>query len=80
MATMMLLLNRLFSMKTYLKHCQSNTLSLLFALYKIKNVDRRRRLKLQKTGQLFSRVLRESTPRYVGPSVGLSPFYFFGVL
>ena len=37
---------------------------------------------------LFSRVLRDSTPRYVDPSVGrlvgwspfyLSPFYFFGV-
>ena len=36
---------------------------------------------------LFSRVLRDSTPRYVGPlvgsavgwSVGWSPFYFFGV-
>ena len=33
--------------------------------------------------QIFSRVLRDSTPRYVGPlvrrSVGWSPFYFFGV-
>ena len=28
---------------------------------------------------VFSRVLRDSTPRYVGPSVGWSPFYFFGV-
>ena len=36
---------------------------------------------------LLSRVLRDSTPRYVGPSVGQSvgwsvgrsPFYFFGV-
>jgi len=33
---------------------------------------------------IFSRVLRDSTPRYVGPLVGrsplyLSPFYFFGV-
>ena len=27
----------------------------------------------------FSSVLRNSTPRYVGPSVGQSPFYFFGV-
>ena len=32
--------------------------------------------------RFFSRVLRDSTPRYVGPSVGWSvgrsPFYFFG--
>ena len=32
---------------------------------------------------IFSRVLRDSTPRYVSPSVGWlvgrSPFYFFGV-
>ena len=32
---------------------------------------------------LFSRVLRDSTPRYVGPLVGWlvgrSPFYFLGV-
>ena len=27
---------------------------------------------------IFGRVLRDSTPRYVGPSVGPSPFYFFG--
>ena len=27
----------------------------------------------------FSRVLRDSTTRYVGPSVGWSTFYFFGV-
>ena len=28
---------------------------------------------------VFSRVLRDSTPRYVGPLVGWSPFYFLGV-
>ena len=28
---------------------------------------------------IFSRVLRDSTPRLVCPLVGWSPFYFFGV-
>ena len=38
-------------------------------------------LKTRKTRTLFifSRVLRDSTPRYVGRSVGRPPFYFFVV-
>lgn len=28
---------------------------------------------------IFSRVLRDFTPRFFGPSVGRSPFYFFYV-
>ena len=34
---------------------------------------------VQKNLWLFSRVLRNSTPRYVGRLVGRSPIYFFGV-
>ena len=35
--------------------------------------------KLRKARILFSHVLRDSTPRYVGRSVGRSHFYFFSV-
>ena len=30
-------------------------------------------------GRVFSRVLRDSSPRFVRRSVGRSPFYFFGI-
>ena len=36
-------------------------------------------LAMLRNEKLFSRVLRDSTPRYVGRSVGWFPFYFFSV-
>ena len=48
-------------------------------LLDVHNAHSQNQIRCRILSEISSRVLRDSTPRYVGPSVGWSHFYFFGV-